>query len=151
MPHVRRYPFLPDTGLLIGRLALGVIFIAHGWQKLSDLGHSNVTKMFDAMGVPMPGVSATYATWVELIGGAALLAGVLVPVAGLLLVADMAGAFWFVHVDKGLFADKGGYELVLALGAASLLLVLTGAGRFSLDAVLFRGRDTAAEPQHAAA
>ncbi|QXJ25557.1 DoxX family protein [Actinomadura graeca] len=150
MHPARRYPLLPDAGLLIGRLALGVVFIAHGWQKLDDMGHAGVTAMFDGLGIPMPGVAAAFSTWVELVGGIALIAGVLLPVVGLLLAVDMAGAFWFVHMDKGLFADKGGYELVLALGALAVLLALAGGGRFSVDALLFRGREEAA-PRHSAA
>ncbi|TDD71486.1 DoxX family protein [Actinomadura rubrisoli] len=149
MLPARRYPYLPDAGLLIGRLALGVIFIAHGWQKLTDVGHSGVTKMFDGLGIPLPGLSAHFATWVELIGGAALIAGVLVPVAGLLLAADMAGAFWYVHMDKGLFADKGGYEYVVVLGAVALLLALARPGRFSVDDLLSRRREPAAEREPA--
>ncbi|MBT2210016.1 DoxX family protein [Actinomadura sp. NEAU-AAG7] len=153
MLPARRYPQLADTGLLIGRLALGIVFVAHGWQKLNDLGHSGVTKMFDGLGIPMPGAAAAFATWVELAGGVALIVGALLPLVGLLLAADMAGAFWYVHKDNGLFADKGGYELVLILGALALLLALTGAGRFSVDALLWgRRRDEdapAREPANA--
>lgn len=134
----RRYAYLPSAGLLVGRLALGVVFVAHGWQKLNHIGHAGVTKMFDGLGIPLPGAAAAFATWVELIGGAALIAGVLVPVAGLLLAAEMAGAFWYVHAGKGLFADKGGCEYVLVLAAVALLLALAGPGRFSLDALLRR-------------
>lgn len=140
MTPARRYPLLSDVGLLVGRIALGVIFVAHGWQKLNDVGHSGVTKMFDGLGIPLPALSAYFATWVELIGGVALIAGVIVPLAGLLLAADMAGAFWYVHMDKGLFSDKGGYEFVLILGAAAVLLALTGAGRLSVDGLLFGSR-----------
>ncbi|MEU5879030.1 DoxX family protein [Spirillospora sp. NPDC047279] len=140
MLPARRFPVLPDVGLLIGRLALGAVFIAHGWQKLTETGHAGVTRMFDAVGVPMPSVSATFATWLELLGGIALVLGVLVPLAGLLLAVNMAGAFWFVHMDKGFFVDKGGYEFVMILGATALLLAFTGAGRFSVDHVLFGGR-----------
>ncbi|MFC6882113.1 MULTISPECIES: DoxX family protein [Actinomadura] len=143
MLPARRFPYLPDAGLLLGRLALGVIFVAHGWQKLTDVGHSGVTKMFEGMDIPFPALSATYATWVELVGGIALILGVVVPVAGILLALDMAGALWFAHIDHGLFADKGGYELVLILGAASLLLAFTGAGRLSLDSVLWDRRTDA--------
>ncbi|MFG2000857.1 DoxX family protein [Spirillospora sp. NPDC048911] len=140
MLPARQFPFLPDAGLLIGRLALGVTFVAHGWQKFNDTGHAGVTKMFDGMGIPAPSLSATFATWVELLGGVALILGVIVPIVGLLLAIDMAGAFWFVHKDQGFFADKGGYEFVLILGATALLLALAGAGRFSLDGVLFGRR-----------
>jgi len=150
MLPARRFPVLPDLGLLVGRLALGVIMIAHGWQKLTDVGHAGVTKMFKGLDIPLPSVSAAFATWVELLGGVALVAGVLVPLAGLLLAVDMAGAFWFVHMDQGFFSDKGGYEFVLILGATSLLFALAGAGRFSVDSLLFGGRRTAAPERETA-
>lgn len=134
----------PDAGLLIGRLAVGVIFIAHGWQKLAETGHAEVARSFDHLGIPLPGLAAGYATWVELLGGAALVAGVLVPVAGVLIALNMAGAFWYVHMGKGLFSQEGGYEYVLVLAAAALLFTLTGAGRFSLDAVLWGRRPESA-------
>ncbi|GLW66181.1 hypothetical protein Arub01_44250 [Actinomadura rubrobrunea] len=131
---------LHDVGLLIGRLAIGVIFIAHGWRKLAETGHAGVAAMFDGLGVPLPSAAALFATWVELLGGIALVIGLLVPVAGALLAFDMAGAFWFAHMDKGLFVSEGGFELVLALGATSLLLALTGGGRFGVDAALLGRR-----------
>ncbi|WP_051300520.1 DoxX family protein [Actinomadura rifamycini] len=141
----RRHPDLLHAGLLIGRLVLGAVFVAHGWQKLNDTGHAGVTAMFDGLGIPLPGAAATFATWLELLGGAALIVGVLVPLVGVLLAANMAGAFWYVHKDAGFFAGDGGYEFVLVLGAVALLLALTGTGRFSLDAVLWGGRHRAAD------
>ncbi|MFC9975846.1 DoxX family protein [Spirillospora sp. NPDC127200] len=146
MAPARRFPYLPDAGLLIGRIALGVVFVAHGWQKLTDVGHAGVTAMFKGLGIPLPSVAATFATWVELLGGIALILGLLVPVAGVLLAANMAGALWYAHIDKGLFAAEGGYELVLILGAMALLLACTGAGRFSVDGVLW-GRSRTAAPE----
>ncbi|GAA1575256.1 DoxX family protein [Actinomadura kijaniata] len=143
------FPRFPDAGLLVGRLALGVIFIAHGWQKLTDTGHSGVTAMFKGLGIPMPSVAALFATWVELLGGVALIVGLLVPVAGVLLALNMLGALWYVHLDKGLFAAEGGYEFVLVLGATAVLLACTGAGRFSLDALVFGGGRRAAEREPA--
>ena len=56
----------------------------------------------------------------------------------------MIGAFPFVHAGAGLFVEQGGYELVLTLGAAALLLAVIGAGRFSLDHLL-TGRRPAAQ------
>ncbi|TYB49532.1 DoxX family protein [Actinomadura chibensis] len=142
MTPVDRIPHLSDIGLLIGRVALGVVFVAHGWQKFDDMGHGGVTKMFEGMDIPAPSLAAYYSTWVELAGGLALIAGVAVPLAGLLLAADMAGAFWFVHKGNGVFVTENGFELVLVLGAGALLLALAGAGRFSLDGLLFGRRAT---------
>lgn len=73
---------------------------------------------------------------------AALVLGLLVPVAGALLTVNMIGAFAFVHAGNGLFADQGGYELVLVLGAASLLLAAVGSGRLGVDHLLL-GRQAA--------
>ncbi len=87
----RRHPALPDTGLLLGRLAVGVVFVAHGWQKLTDEGHAAVAQSFGHLGIPLPGLAAVYGTWVELLGGIALIAGILVPLAGVLIALDMAG------------------------------------------------------------
>ncbi|GAA4238521.1 DoxX family protein [Actinomadura meridiana] len=149
MNPANRIPYLSDVGLLIGRVALGVVFVAHGWQKFNDMGHDGVTKMFEGMDVPAASLSAYYSTWVELIGGIALLAGVVTPIVGVLLALDMAGAFWFVHKSNGVFVTENGYELVLALGGAALLLALAGAGRFSVDGVLL-ARPKPREPEHAA-
>lgn len=128
-----------DLALLIARVGIGVIFVAHGWQKFFTNGIAKTQAGFDAMGAPLPDVSAIVAATVELVGGFALIAGIATPIAGILLFLDMLGAFFIVHVDKGIFVSEGGYELVLALGVSSLLIAAIGAGRLSVDA-LFGGR-----------
>lgn len=125
-----------DIALLIGRLGLGAIFVAHGWQKLFTNGIDGVTAGFTAMGIPAPAVSAWFAALVELFGGAALIVGLAVPLVGLLLTLDMLGALFLVHLEAGLFVTEGGYELVLALAVGAVLLAGVGAGRFSVDALL---------------
>ena len=124
---------LRDVALLLARLGLGVIFIAHGWQKVRVKGMATTAVGLDQVGVPAPVVATYYATCVELIGGAALIAGLFTVVAATLLFVDMLGAFVFVHATHGVFVDYGGYELVLALGLAALLIAVFGAGRYSID------------------
>lgn len=124
---------------LLARIAVGVVFIAHGWQKLVDNGMDATTEAFTGMGVPAPGVSAWYAALVELVGGAALIVGLLLPLFGALLFIDMAGAFIFVHGPNGIFLSDGGFEYVLVLGLASLLLGVAG-GPLALDRLVFRRR-----------
>ena len=85
-------------------------------------------------------MAAWSASLVELIGGAALILGVATPIAALLLVADMAGAYWFVHMGNGIFVDQGGFELVGTLAAACLILAAVGAGRYSVDGLVLRRR-----------
>ncbi len=139
----RTAPILRSLGLLLARVGIGVIFLAHGLQKLNTWGHSGTAAAFDSMGAPLPDVSAFLATWVEILGGAALIAGLLVPLAGVLLALDMVGAILIAHVDNGLWVGDGGWELALGLGAGALGLAAAGAGRISVDALLFsraRGR-----------
>ena len=124
-----------DPALLVARLLLGSVFIAHGWQKLFTNGMAATTAGFEGMGVPLPAVSAWAAALIELAGGAALLLGAGTAVAGLLLVADMLGAYLLVHAGNGVFVDAGGFELVAALGAGALTLAAVGRGRFSVDAL----------------
>ncbi|MFC0625707.1 DoxX family protein [Kribbella deserti] len=126
-----------DLVLLVARVGLGVIFIAHGWQKFKTNGLDGTTAGFTNMGIPQPQISAYFATFVELVGGAALIVGALTTLFGLLLTVNMAGAFLFVHRENGVFAADGGWELVAALGLLSLTLAVVGAGKFSLDG-LFR-------------
>lgn len=132
--------WIRDFVILLARVVLGVVFMAHGWQKLSINGIDTVAGFFGQVGVPMPVVAAWSASLVELIGGAALILGAATPIAALLLVADMAGAYWFVHQGNGIFVDQGGFELVGALAAACLILAAVGAGRYSVDGLVLRRR-----------
>ena len=131
-----------DLAILLTRVAVGLVFFAHGWQKLFTNGIDGTAAFFDQVGVPAASAAAWLAALIELAGGAALILGLAVPAAGLLLLLDMIGAFVFVHAGAGLFVDQGGYELVLTLGAAALLLTASGAGRYSADHLLTAGRRT---------
>lgn len=131
-------PHLGNAALLLARIGVGVVFAAHGWQKLFGQGLGATAAGFEKLGVPLPAASALYASVVELVGGIALIVGLAVPVAGVLLALDMLGAFLLVHAGNGIFVTKGGFELVAALGLASLLLAVFGSGRFGLDELIAR-------------
>lgn len=125
-----------DVTALIGRLGIGIVFVAHGWQKFAQFGLDGTAASFEKMGVPLPTLSAWFAAVVELAGGVALIAGVALPVVGVLLAVDMLGALFLVHLSNGLLGE-GGSELVVALGAAALALGFNG-GAYALDRVLFK-------------
>ncbi len=125
-----------DIALLIGRIALGIVLIAHGWQKLFTFGISGAAASFEKMGVPLPTISASFAGIVELLGGVLLIIGLVVPLVGLLVAIDMIGALIFVHAPNGIFVSDGGFELVLVIGALGLLFAGLGAGRYSLDGLI---------------
>ena len=122
-----------DIFLLIARIILGGVLIAHGWQKLNEWTIDGTASSFQEMGVPSPEISAQIATWFEIGGGAALILGLLVRLVGPVLFVQMASAAWFAHRDAGIFVSDGGWELVAAIGAAGLALAAAGAGRVSLD------------------
>ena len=125
-----------DVAALIGRIAVGIVFVAHGWQKWTEYGLAGTAGSFEKMGVPLPSVSAAFAATVELAGGLALIAGLALPIAGVLLAVNMAGAFVLVHAS-GPLIGQGGSELVIVLGAAALALGFNG-GAYALDRVLFK-------------
>lgn len=128
-----------SLGLLLLRLVLGAVFIAHGSQKLWIDGIAATQQGFGGMGIPLPEVAAIVVTALELGGGALLILGLGTRIVAALLTINMAVAVIVVHLAAGFYAANGGYEFVLTLGVASLALVLTGPGRFALDA-LFRRR-----------
>ena len=120
--------------LLVARVAVGVVFFAHGWQKLFTNGMGAVTGAFAQAGIPLPGIAAWFTALVELIGGAAFIFGLLMPLVSILLFLVMAGAFVFVHAKAGLFAPAG-YEYVLVLGTAALAVGFSG-NRYSVDGMI---------------
>lgn len=121
-----------DRGVLMLRLALGTVFVMHGWQKLAVMGHAGVAGFLTQLGVPFPGVSAALLIAVELGGGLALLAGAFTRVAGLLIAAAMLVAVVTVHLPNGYFLPNG-YEFTLTLLLANLSVAMTGAGAYSVD------------------
>ena len=133
-----KFPAVADLALLISRVALGTILIAHGWQKFNEYTLDGTAASFGDMGVPAPAIAATFVTAVEVLGGAALILGVFTPIAGILNMISLLGALVLVHVENGVFVENGGYELVLALFAGLAVVALLGAGRFSIDGLLGR-------------
>lgn len=122
-----------DLALLVARVGLGIVLVAHGWQKLVQDGLGGTTDGFVAMGIPLPSVSAYVVTFIEVLGGAALILGLTVALVGILVTFAMTGAFIFVHVENGLFVADNGFELVLVIGVLAIVLAAFGSGRFGLD------------------
>jgi putative oxidoreductase len=131
-----------DTGWgpLLLRLPIGVIFAAHGAQKLfgafGGYGLDGTGQFMASLGLTPGYLMALLAGSAEFFGGLALVLGVLVRPAAAALALTMLVAIVTVHLDKGLFMANNGYEFGLALLAASLSLVASGAGRLSVDAAL---------------
>jgi putative oxidoreductase len=129
-----------DVGLLILRVVLGLILAAHGTQKVFGwFGGGGVTgtaAMTAKLGFRPVSLWAAMVMAGELGGGLLMALGLLNPLGPLGVGGAMAVAAVTVHRAKGFWNGKGGYEFPLSLLAAALALTFTGAGRFSLDAVL---------------
>ena len=130
-------PALTTSARTILRIVTGFLFAAHGWQKFNEFTIAGTQAAFAQMGVPAANVAAPVIATLELIGGVALIVGVLTRVFAALLAVNMLGALFLVHAPAGIFAATGGYELVLILAAAAVALAFVGAGKVSVDRALF--------------
>ncbi len=120
---------LQPLGLLVLRIALGVIFITHGYPKLI---RSNVEMqhMFAQHGLPTQFVYV--AGVIEAFGGGLLVLGLFTRPAALLLATEMSVAIWKMHSSSGILAVHV-YEFPFALAAACLALATVGPGLLSVD------------------
>jgi putative oxidoreductase len=128
-------PSQQQLGIAIIRIFTGLVFAMHGWQKVFVYGFPGVTDAFTKMGVPVPGMAGPFVALVELLGGLALIIGLLTRLAALGLMFDMLGAILLVHLAGGFFLPAG-YEFAMVLFATCLGLVLAGPGALSADATL---------------
>jgi putative oxidoreductase len=129
------------------RLTLGVVFFAHGWEKLVIKGIDKTAILFgdgpggkNGFDIPFPTAAAHFAAWAEVLGGAALILGVLLPVVGVVLAATMIGAGYYGHHDNGFWIQQNGWEFNLVLAVAVLAVGFAVPGVLSLDHYLTQRR-----------
>ncbi len=127
-----------DTALLLIRLVVGVVFFAHGAQKvLGVFGGYGLQGTVAAMTKSgMPVIVPYLVSFGELLGGLGLIFGVLTRIAAAGMFIEMLGAVLLVHWKNGFFADKMGFEYPLTLCIVCLGILLAGPGKF---AVMKRG------------
>lgn len=119
------------------RIPVGIIFMAHGSQKLfawfGGYGLAGTGQFFESIGLA-PGVAMAFlAGSAEFFGGLFIILGLLTRPSALVLAFTMLIAIVSVHLPNGLFMSDGGYEFGLALLAASVSLMLSGGGKVAVD------------------
>lgn len=129
-------------GALALRVPVGIIFAAHGAQKLfgwfGGYGLAGTGGWMESIGLAPGVLMAFLAGSAEFFGGIALVIGLLTRPAAAVLAVTMLVAIFAVHFENGLFMSNNGYEFGLALLAASVSLAFSGAGKASVDAALSR-------------
>ncbi len=124
------------------RVPIGLILAAHGAQKLfgwfGGNGLEGTGQWMASIGLNPGYLMAMLAGGAEFFGGLALLVGLLVRPASAVLAFMMVVAIFSAHIGNGLFLSNDGYEYGLALLAVTVALMLSGAGRASVDAMLQR-------------
>ncbi|WP_243977373.1 DoxX family protein [Vibrio natriegens] len=122
------------------RIPIGIIFMAHGSQKLfgwfGGYGLEGTGQWMASIGLGPGVLMAFLAGSGEFFGGLFILLGLLTRPAATVLSFTMLIAIFSVHFENGLFLANNGYEFGLALLAASVSLIFSGAGKAGLDNLL---------------
>ncbi|MFJ1340919.1 DoxX family protein [Pseudomonas caricapapayae] len=129
-------------GLSVIRIIVGVIFMAHGAQKLFGLfgggGLAGTAQFMESLGLAPGLLMALLSGGAEFFGGLALVIGLLVRPAAVALTITLIVAIFSVHISNGLFMANNGYEFALALMAGTVAVLIEGAGNASLDRLIAR-------------
>jgi putative oxidoreductase len=127
-----------DVGLLILRLVLGLTLAAHGFNKFFGGGRiPGTARWFESIGMKPGRFHATIAATTEVSAGLGLAAGLLTPIPAAGFVSLMLVAAWTVHRPNGFFIVKEGWEYNLVLAVSAVVVATLGAGRLSLDWLIF--------------
>ena len=124
-------------GLTILRIFVGIIFAAHGSQKLFGWfgggGLAGTAQWMESIGLAPGTLMAALAGGTEFFGGLALFVGLLARPAALGLSFTLLVAIFSVHISNGLFMANNGYEFALALLGGTVAVLIEGAGKLSID------------------
>ncbi|GLX88441.1 DoxX family protein [Pseudomonas weihenstephanensis] len=129
-------------GLTVLRIFVGIIFAAHGSQKLFGWfgggGLAGTAQWMESIGLAPGTLMALLSGGTEFFGGLALIIGLLARPAALGLSFTLLVAIFTVHISHGLFMANNGYEFALALLGGTLAVLIEGAGKASLDGAIAR-------------
>lgn len=133
--------WFPGVAPLVLRVALGAIFVYHGYDKVFNMGVPAVSGFLDSIGIPLPGLMAYVLAYGELAAGALLILGLFTHWAAKYAAVVGVVALFVVHLPNGFSIANGGYEFIMLILAAAISVMFTGAGKYSVDA-MWRKRET---------
>jgi putative oxidoreductase len=126
---------LQDLAPFVLRVAAGLIFLVHGWQKLG-MGVDGVAGMLGSLGFPLPVLMALVLIFAELVGGIMLIVGLFTHWVAKVLAFVALVAWLTVHASKGFLISAGGFEFIMLIFAATVAIAILGPGRWSVDRAL---------------
>ena len=129
-----------NSGLLFLRLGIGIAFILHGYPKLFQGGADHLAGWLTKVGMPAPTVGAYLAAIAEFFGGIFLIIGLLFRPTSFVLAVTMGVAI-FVHLKTPTQDTFMAYSHALESCIVFVALLISGPGRYSLDALIFRKKD----------
>lgn len=128
------------SGFSLLRAVAGIVFAAHGAQKLFGLfggyGLEGTGQYMESIGLHPGFVMALIAGSIEFLGGLSLIIGLLSRVAAIGLTILSAVALFSVHISHGFFMSAGGFEYIMTLMVISIAVIIEGSGKWSLDYIL---------------
>lgn len=132
------YAAVSDLWYPMIRIAIGAIIFMHGLPKVTTMGAAGVAGFFGKVGLPMSGLLAYAAIFLETIGAICIIIGLFTRFFAAALAIELLIAMFAVHWANGFYVTvgKSGYEYVLFLGIVMFAIALRGGGPYSVDRVI---------------
>ncbi len=134
-----------EYSVLSLRIALGVVFVAHGSQKLFGLfeggGIAGTLRYMDMLGFSYGAFFAIALALAEFLGGLFSLIGFFTRWAAFFIAIVMSIAIFAVHLKHGFFVSNEGFEFAGSLLCMAITLIINGGGKFSIDNLLFEKKE----------
>lgn len=127
-----------DIALLIARIVVGVVLVAHGWNRWQGTGLAHQAEVLTEAGLPAPDGLAVATVIFEIVGGTLLVFGLATPLIGLGMAVMNVAIILTTRAENGFFVTDGGWEYNAVLAGIGLLLLAYGSGRLGLDHLFLR-------------
>jgi putative oxidoreductase len=131
-----------DLAYAVLRVALGVIFVYHGYDKVFTKGVEGIAGFLGSLGFPLPMLMSYILSYGELIAGLMLIAGAFTHWASKYALVVGIVAWVTVHLANGFSAQTGGYEFIMLITAVSLAVMAFGPGKYSMDKTILADMHT---------